>query len=527
MQQANRGLGRSLACIQHPATLLSIALLLLNDHLLKALAPSWITGKLSDFAGLFFFPFIVAALLSLLLEKARLSVRQIGALAFTLVAAGFLLLKTAVSFNALAGELVSAVLGRPAAFALDLTDLIALAALIPAWGLWSTRGQAPNRRFAYAALCIGALAAVATSPAPMPASVDFLVYDSGVIYASVENYTAYRSLDYGQTWIPCNDNECPAVPGINMPRRLPITVCDPDSPQYCFRITGKATIEQSTDGGKNWSVGWQYPPARMPYFGRNGESPKLDQITPRDILLVSGPQHFVLVAMGQAGVLRRGLPDGRWERVHVSYTSPVSYTAPDYASAVLDTAVELAIWMAISAALVILAGLQLWRIVGPRTVSVCRLARWVLFTVLGSAVFIVVAAWLVALILVWVFWSNPLGLPDWMETTYFVFGGATVIIYSAFFLSIQGSIESLLTQLVEDVRLQRSLLLMLFSMAVANSVAALAVWPIWAVGIVWDYRVALALAITSSMLIFGAGSWLVHRRIAQFEAKEHNKTAME
>ncbi len=50
----------SLRCLQHPATWLSIALLLVNDHVLKVLYPSWITGKLSDFAGLFFFPFLLA-----------------------------------------------------------------------------------------------------------------------------------------------------------------------------------------------------------------------------------------------------------------------------------------------------------------------------------------------------------------------------------------------------------------------------------------------------------------------------------
>lgn len=46
----------------HPVALVGLAALLLNDHLLKALAPGWWTGKLSDVAGLAFFPFLLVAL---------------------------------------------------------------------------------------------------------------------------------------------------------------------------------------------------------------------------------------------------------------------------------------------------------------------------------------------------------------------------------------------------------------------------------------------------------------------------------
>ena len=47
----------------HPLPLVAIALLLLNDHLFKsAFAGSWWPGKLSDFAGLAFFPLFLQAL---------------------------------------------------------------------------------------------------------------------------------------------------------------------------------------------------------------------------------------------------------------------------------------------------------------------------------------------------------------------------------------------------------------------------------------------------------------------------------
>jgi hypothetical protein len=47
-----------LRAFRSPLVMASIVVLLVNDHLLKAAAPSWVTGKLSDFAGLFFFPFV-------------------------------------------------------------------------------------------------------------------------------------------------------------------------------------------------------------------------------------------------------------------------------------------------------------------------------------------------------------------------------------------------------------------------------------------------------------------------------------
>lgn len=48
----------------------AIALLLLNDHLFKAIAPGLVTGKLSDLAGLVFFPLLLVAIAELALAGA-------------------------------------------------------------------------------------------------------------------------------------------------------------------------------------------------------------------------------------------------------------------------------------------------------------------------------------------------------------------------------------------------------------------------------------------------------------------------
>lgn len=46
-----------------PLSLAAIALLVINDHVLKTYAPGVVTGKLSDVAGMIFFPLLLAAAL--------------------------------------------------------------------------------------------------------------------------------------------------------------------------------------------------------------------------------------------------------------------------------------------------------------------------------------------------------------------------------------------------------------------------------------------------------------------------------
>src|SRR5688572_32934102 len=103
----NQGFENSLRCLQHPLSLLSIAVLLLNDHVFKTISPSWITGKLSDFAGLFFFPFIVAVILSALLSKFRIRPKPLGQIIFSFVAIWFCLIKAFPPINGITSSLAS------------------------------------------------------------------------------------------------------------------------------------------------------------------------------------------------------------------------------------------------------------------------------------------------------------------------------------------------------------------------------------------------------------------------------------
>ena len=57
--------GRWLNALLHPLPLGMLALLLANDHILKVHYPGWVSGKLSDVAGLALLPFVLLALADL------------------------------------------------------------------------------------------------------------------------------------------------------------------------------------------------------------------------------------------------------------------------------------------------------------------------------------------------------------------------------------------------------------------------------------------------------------------------------
>jgi hypothetical protein len=146
-----------------PAALLAIALLVINDHVLKARAPGLVTGKLSDVAGLVFFPLLLAA------AAEQVGLRG-GRAAVIAAAAATGIAFAAIKLWAPAGELyrvglaalqwpfhaLAALLDGSALPALgrvrlvqDPTDLLALPALLVPVAL--ARSAAPERRLAQAA----------------------------------------------------------------------------------------------------------------------------------------------------------------------------------------------------------------------------------------------------------------------------------------------------------------------------------------------------------------------------------------
>jgi len=169
--------------LRHPGFLGALILLVVNDHLLKGagLLPAWITGKLSDFAGLVVAPVVLGAVLGAASAAPRGpggaaggggTSRHIAALAVA-VGAG-LFVATELSQGAADGlASILAAAGVPSRFWADPTDLVALAVLPLTWRVLvpeerRSSGPVPtwSPPLARAVFGLALIACVATSPRP-------------------------------------------------------------------------------------------------------------------------------------------------------------------------------------------------------------------------------------------------------------------------------------------------------------------------------------------------------------------------
>ncbi|WP_437915038.1 hypothetical protein WME73_05870 [Sorangium sp. So ce302] len=179
------------AVLRHPLFLGALALLVVNDHLLKGagLLPGALTGKLSDLAGLVVAPVLAAALVDARTSRGR-------AVAFAAVVAPF----AAIKLSAAAAQLLVGLVGLAGItwrIWQDPTDLAALVVLVPAWRLsaraassreLSARSAEEGSRTAWVLertiLGASAVACVATgTPAPEGYSTDAYLINatSGIV----------------------------------------------------------------------------------------------------------------------------------------------------------------------------------------------------------------------------------------------------------------------------------------------------------------------------------------------------------
>jgi photosystem II stability/assembly factor-like uncharacterized protein len=219
----SRYMDTAVRCLGSRGSLLAVAVLIVNDHLLKSLYPSALTGKLSDVAGLYFLPYLLLLWLFALVELARrtaqggrgrldpLPVAAADALvASTFVAVGTVFVALKLSSDT-AGPilwLLASISGRVHDIVADPTDLVALGALSLAYWYWRRRAtvwsrpieaeraasleqQYPRWRGIGRGLvvAIASLATVATLPnvPPVVVAVQAHPRDHGTLYAGQRN----------------------------------------------------------------------------------------------------------------------------------------------------------------------------------------------------------------------------------------------------------------------------------------------------------------------------------------------------
>lgn len=113
----------------HPLPLIAVVVTAVNDHYLKYAHPSFLTGKISDFAGIFFFPIFLCALFNLarnlFSQKLHwITVRQ-GVIAIAVTDLIFIAVKMVPTVTYAYIEMLEAI-GYPSRVTRDPGDLAAL-----------------------------------------------------------------------------------------------------------------------------------------------------------------------------------------------------------------------------------------------------------------------------------------------------------------------------------------------------------------------------------------------------------------
>lgn len=141
----------------HPVPLVALVVLAVNDHYLKGrhLLPMWVTGKLSDFGGLLFFPLLLTALGDTVLclvsrvtgWKVDYSLRRWKVVAACVATAAVF---TPLELSGAYGRFYTETLGKigfPSATYADLTDLLALVMIpVAGWLGWQEIRRVPLGR---------------------------------------------------------------------------------------------------------------------------------------------------------------------------------------------------------------------------------------------------------------------------------------------------------------------------------------------------------------------------------------------
>jgi len=282
----------------------AVVVLAVNDHVLKGRGPGWLTGRLSDVAGVF-----VAAVLAGVLLRPRL-----GAV---VAAAGF----AAVKVSPVAAELAAPLLGGVTHQ--DLGDLAAVVAAVPAYRLtrrYQARVGAQPGFGETVAVVASAMAVVLTVGATscfVPPVVDGFAVGDGRVVAHIARRQATTtsgaewaaSPDGGRTWT------------VTTPTGQVAADHQACGGGGCWRVVPGRRVEEQAGG--SWRTVFTFT-------GRQRDAMKLRSgcgTRPEAgfgaLTTVSGPDGVhVVVAMASQGVLHRR-PDGRWERRAVLDRIPI------------------------------------------------------------------------------------------------------------------------------------------------------------------------------------------------------------
>lgn len=300
---------RHLPWVADPRLTFGVAVLAVNDHVLKAAWPGWWTGKLSDLAGLYVVGAVAAAS-----TRRRAAVLPVG-LAFCALKLVPVVAAGAAPF--LGGVTVS-----------DPTDLVALAVLAPAARFAGAAGPSV-RDLARSALAGAAFVAlvgsVSATSCAEPSAVDLVTSTpDGQVFARLggghpgpaEHWAS--SDDGGASWSPSG-----APPQATLDQA---NACG----SRCYRVVRHRTVEEQR--GDRWVVSFAYTDEQLQRLRRRMQNTcgigRPADFGVVDVVETGGGEHVVVTA-GAQGVLHRD-PSGRWTRVAVLDSKPISLRGPSW-----------------------------------------------------------------------------------------------------------------------------------------------------------------------------------------------------
>jgi len=448
---------RAVTCLSHPAAVGAVALLILNDHVFKITHPGWVTGKLSDLAGLAFFPLLVAVVVG------PIARRYTFPAAALITGAAFISIKLVPGASEMASLGITIITRNSSRILTDPTDLLAIPAMLVAWAIWRRTPATDPNRLSIIAVVIAAAGSLATGPCSSEAVQGFSVVDENV-YALQDRGTLI-SEDGGLTWVSGE-----IEPGTDW--NFAAEACL--EPDHCFRIAGdNVSIEESFDRGSTWSTAYNYPVGRIAFLKRSIQTCDDDPVDGRDIVTVQGS---VLVAMNGDGILRRA-PDGVWARGATGDTVPLSQPGANIAG-------ETSVVLLIGGLLALLATSGAHRRLATGQHGAAPLAfAWVLLVIgVGAAILI----WLVPLV--------PVAGQE--------FGGGPValaLVLAAFLLVALSWRQAL--RFAPSSRNRRAATLVCAG-SLGATIVGYGAFFAWSAGVINRYEIALAVAVVAFVLGF-------------------------
>ena len=322
---------RAEAALTHPATLLALATLLVNDLIFKSMWPgSWITGKLSDLAWVIFAPPLLALPLTFLSRRNQTAQKAAWSTAYIGLPLLYAAYNTIEPLHDVIMDGFSLVRGTPGGSPFDPTDSIvipfAMATAIWVWRTAQVNNAATKVKLGLFIAVLASVASVATTVDEDPTGVSVLSQDeSGNIVAKDlrRNWGEFfRSSDGGFTWEQSRrDHATEEAIDWNFPTAdAPEGTYSLEGPDVVLTADGVArTIHSTTNINRNAD----YRIFALATDSIGGDFRAVTHL-PTDIHFDAGSGNLI-IAMGLQGVLVR-TPDGKWQRIGVGRYNPIDYS---------------------------------------------------------------------------------------------------------------------------------------------------------------------------------------------------------